>query len=124
MDTTITYDEVANLVGVNIPMTKKECPNFESICLLHHHFERALQCLPCPQSTLHGWNGLVMARELYTLLTLMPFHMPNNLGPNAVYIRALNPANPNAQPDPACSQEYSKQQLTRLLHVANTTSYQ
>jgi hypothetical protein len=24
-------------------------------------FERALQRLPCPQSTLHGWKGLVMA---------------------------------------------------------------
>jgi hypothetical protein len=53
METTITYNEVANLVGVNIPTTKNESPNFESIHLLHHHFERVLQRLLCPQNTLH-----------------------------------------------------------------------
>jgi hypothetical protein len=101
MEVTIAYDEVTNLVGVNIPMTKKEHPNFESICLLRHHFKRELQRLPCPQSTLLGWKGLVMAQELYALPNLMPFRTTNNPGPNAIYIRALDPEKLNAQPDPA-----------------------
>jgi hypothetical protein len=96
-------------------MTKKECPNFESIRLLRCHFEHALQCLPCPQSTLHGWKGLVMAQELYALLTSMPFRMPNDPGPNAVYVRALDPENPNAQPDPAL--------LTRTEQATIDTSF-
>ncbi len=101
MDVTITYNEVVNLVGVNIPTTNNECPNFKSICLLHRHFERALQFLPCPQSTLHGWKGLVMTRELYALLTPMPFHTPNDPGPNAIYVQGIDLANPTALPDPA-----------------------
>jgi hypothetical protein len=40
-----------------------------------------------------------MARELYALLTPMPFRTHNNPGPSAIYVRALNPANP--VPDPA-----------------------
>jgi hypothetical protein len=44
MDTTITYDEVATLIGFNIPLLGP-CPTFEKIGALCHHFERALQCL-------------------------------------------------------------------------------
>jgi hypothetical protein len=99
MDATITYDEVVNLVGVNIRTTNRDRPNFESIRLLHCHFERALQCLPCPQSTLHGWKGLVMTRELYAFLTSTPFRTPNNPGPSNIYVLALDPA--NLVPNPA-----------------------
>ncbi len=55
------------------------CPNFENIRVLCRHFEQALQRLPCPQpqSTLHGWKGIVMAWKLYALLTPNPFHLPN-----------------------------------------------
>jgi hypothetical protein len=53
MDATISYDEVAALVGVNIP-TLEPRPNFECIRTLRWHFERALQRLPCPQSIQHG----------------------------------------------------------------------
>jgi hypothetical protein len=56
MDATISYDEVAALVGINIP-TLEPHPNFERIRTLHWHFERALQCLPCPQSVQHGWKA-------------------------------------------------------------------
>jgi hypothetical protein len=69
MDATISYDEVAALVGINIP-TLEPRPNFERIRTLRRHFERALQRLPCPQSIQHGWKGMVMARELYALLTI------------------------------------------------------
>jgi hypothetical protein len=85
MDMTITYDEVATLIGVNILLLNL-CPNFKQIQVLCRHFEQALQCLPCPQSTCHGWKGMVMARELYALLTLNVFCLPNNPGNAAVYV--------------------------------------
>ena len=87
MDATITYDEVATLVGVNIPMLEPH-PNFERIRTLRRHLERALQCVPCPQSVQHGWKGMVMARELYSLLTNIPFRLPTNPGAAAVYVCA------------------------------------
>jgi hypothetical protein len=85
MDATITYDEVAALVRINIP-TLEPHPNFERIWTLRWNFERALQCLPCPQSIQHGWKGMVIARELYALLTTIPFRLPTNLGAAAVYV--------------------------------------
>ena len=86
MDATITYDEVAALVGVNIS-TLELHPNFEQIWTLRWHFERALQCLPCSQSVQHRWKGMVMACELYALLTNQPFCLPTNPGATAVYVR-------------------------------------
>jgi hypothetical protein len=93
MDATITYDDVANLIGVNIPSQNPRL-DFDSIWLLRRHFKHALQCLPCLQSTLHGWKVMVMNRALYALLTPTPFHTPSNPGPITVYKRALNPNNP------------------------------
>jgi hypothetical protein len=72
MDATIMCDEVTTLVGVNVPSLNPR-PNYGQFKVLRRHFEQALQCLPCPQSTLHGWKGMVMARELYAFLTPMPF---------------------------------------------------
>ncbi len=95
MDATITYDEVTTLVGVNIPLLNPRT-NFEQIQVLRCHFERALQHLPCPQSTLHGWKGMVMARELNALITPNAICLPNNPGNAAVYVRptvAGQPAN-------------------------------
>jgi hypothetical protein len=68
MDTAITYDEVATLIRVNILLLEPR-PTFKKIRALCHHFEQALQHLPCPQSTLHGWKDLIILRELYALLT-------------------------------------------------------
>ncbi len=93
MDATITYDEVAALVGVNIP-TLEPCPNFERIRMLRRHFERALQCLPCPQSVQHGWKGMVMAHKLYALLTTQPFCLPTNPGATVIYVRNQLPGQP------------------------------
>jgi hypothetical protein len=62
MDATITYDEVAALIGVKI-LTLEPRLNFEIIWMLRWHFERALQRLPCPQSVRHRWKGMVMARK-------------------------------------------------------------
>jgi hypothetical protein len=69
-------------------------PNFERICTLHRHFERALQCLPCPQSVQHGWKGMVMAHELYALITIQPFCLPTNPGATATYICSQTPGQP------------------------------
>ena len=63
MDATITYDEVATLVGVNIPMLEPR-PNFERIRMLRRHLERALQHLPCPQSVGPGWQRLRRGRSM------------------------------------------------------------
>ncbi len=91
-DTTITYDEVAALLGTILSL--KPCPNFDQMRVLRRHIEQALQCLPCPQSTLHGWKGMVMAQELYALLTPTPLRLPTNPGPNTVYMQAIvNPGN-------------------------------
>ena len=88
MDATITYDEVSALVEVNISMLEPH-PNFERICMLRRHLERALQCLPCPISIQHGWKGTVMARELYSLLTNIPFCLPTIPGAAGIYVRAV-----------------------------------
>jgi hypothetical protein len=93
MDATITYDEVAALVGINIP-TLEPHPNFERIWTLRRHFERALQHLPCPQSVQHGWKGRVMACKLYALLTTIPFCLPTNPGAAAVYVQSQVPGQP------------------------------
>jgi hypothetical protein len=42
-----------------------------------------------------------MARELYTLLTLTPFHRPTDPGANTVYVHPINPNNPWVVSDPA-----------------------
>jgi hypothetical protein len=93
MEATISYDEVATLVGVNIP-TLEPRPNFERIRTLRRHFERALQRLPCPQSIQHSWKGMVMARKLYALLTIQPFRLPTNPGVTSTYIRSQTPGQP------------------------------
>jgi hypothetical protein len=114
---TIIFNEVTLLLRC-IP-TLKPCPNFERIRVLHQHFERALQCLPCPQSTLHRWKGLMMARELYALLTITLFRRPTDPGANAVYvhpINPINPINPGVVPDPAVP-------LTRTEQVMINTTF-
>jgi len=90
MDLTITFDEVTMLVGANLPLLEPR-PTFEQIRTLCRHFERPLQRLPCPQSTLHGWKGLVMVRELYMLLTGQhnSFRVPVDPGVVAIYTRPV-----------------------------------
>ena len=93
MDATITYDEVAALVGVNIPTLEPRL-TFEQIQTLRRHFKCTVQCLPCPQSIHHGWKGMVMARKLYALLTTQPFCLPTNPGATAIYVRNQLPGQP------------------------------
>jgi hypothetical protein len=116
MGATITYDEVAALVRINIP-TLEPCPNFERIRMLHRHFERALQCLPCPQSVQHGWKGMVMARKLYALFTTIPFRLPTNPGAAAVYVQSQVPGQPvNNAPLTRTEQSSINSLFNRLKH--------
>ncbi len=87
MVATITYDEVAALVGINIP-TLEPHPNFKCIRTLCQDFEQPSNVYPCPQSVQHGWRGMVMARKLYALLTTIPFCLPTNPGAAAVYVQS------------------------------------
>ncbi len=68
------------------PPTIAPCPNFTNMRnLVRHHFQCALQCLSCPQSNIHGWAGLIMARPMYALLTTTQFSVPMDPGHVAIY---------------------------------------
>ena len=88
MDATITYDEVYALIGANVPSLEPR-PNFDRIWKLRRHFNNALQRLPCPQSVQHGWKGMVMAQNMYALLTTTPYRIPTTPGDTPTYIRAI-----------------------------------
>ncbi len=83
MDNTISYEEAAVLV--TNPPSLAPYPNFMNVRNLRRHIQCALQRLSCPQSNILGWAGLIMARSMYSLLTLSPFRLPTDLGPMAVY---------------------------------------
>ncbi len=100
MDTIISIDEVTILLA-SLPSLANVPPDFKNIWVLLWHFEQALECLPCPQSTLHGWKGMVMAQELYAFITPNLFRLPNDPRSNAVYVRPINLNNPGVVPDPA-----------------------
>ncbi len=87
MDATIAYNEVASLVRVSIPLLDPR-PHFDHNRVLRCHFEYTLQHLPCLQSTLNRWKGMVMAQELCGLLTLAAFCLPNDPSDAAFYIGA------------------------------------
>jgi hypothetical protein len=116
MDATIIYDEDVALARINI-LTLNPRPNFEQIRVLCHHFEHALQCLPCPQTTLYRWKGMAMAQELYALLTPMPFCLPNDPGNAAIYIRPVVAGQPiNTTPLMRMEQATTNMQFARAKH--------
>ena len=88
MDAAITSDEVYALVGTNTPSLEPR-PNFERIRKLCRHFKNVLQRLPCPQSVQHGRKGMVMAQNMYALLTATPFRIPTTPGDTPTYLRAI-----------------------------------
>jgi hypothetical protein len=83
MDSMITYDEVVALV-VNLPSIVPGT-NLTHLRILRRHIQGILQCLSCPQSSILGWAGLIMARPMYALLTASPFRLPTDPGPLAIY---------------------------------------
>ena len=89
MDTLISYDEVAEALAS--PPSLAPRPNFANLRELRRHMQRALQRLSCPQSNILGWSGFVMARPMYALLSLAPFILPLDPGPQAVYYPPQQP---------------------------------
>jgi hypothetical protein len=83
MDTIITYDEVAALVA-NLPTIALH-PNFMNLRNLRRHIQCPFQRLSCPQSNILGWAGLIIARPMYNLLTMLPFQLPIDPGPLSIY---------------------------------------
>ena len=89
MDILISYEEVAEALAS--PPSLAPCPNFTNLRELRHHMQRALQRLSCPQSNILGWSGFVMAHPMYALLSLAPFIIPIDPGPQAVYYPIQQP---------------------------------
>jgi hypothetical protein len=66
MDHLITYKEAAGFL--KNPPTLASRLDFAEIQALHKHIVMALKQLVCPQSTIHGWSGLVMDPVMYALI--------------------------------------------------------
>jgi hypothetical protein len=73
MNSIITYDTVISLLAN--PSNLEPRPNFFNLQALHTHFARALKWILCPQSSINGWSGAVMSREMYVLIDPQPFHL-------------------------------------------------
>jgi hypothetical protein len=83
MDSIIDYDMVKTLMAN--PPSLDPCPNFFNLRALQTHFTWALKHLPCPQLTVNGWLGAVMAKEMYALVDGTPFkagNKPTTVVPN------------------------------------------
>jgi hypothetical protein len=83
MDQIITFDETAGLLK-NLP-TLAPRPDFAKIRALCKHINTVLMQLVCPQSQIHGWAGLAMELNMYTLLEAVPFAIPINPGDTPIY---------------------------------------
>jgi hypothetical protein len=80
MDHLITYKKAA-LFLKNPPLLAPR-PDFAGIHALRKHIGTGLKLLVCPQSTIHGWAGLVMDPVMYALLEL-----------TAPFVGIINPGN-------------------------------
>jgi hypothetical protein len=72
MNTTISYDTIVGLLA-NLPSLDPH-PNFFNLRALRTHFARALKKVPCPQSSVNGWAGAVIAPAMYALIDNLVFH--------------------------------------------------
>ena len=71
MDTVILYNTIKDLVAN--PPSLGNRPNFFNLRALCNHFARALKRIPCPQSTVNGWAGMVLSPAMYALIDPTPF---------------------------------------------------
>ena len=83
MDTVINYNKAASFQK-NLP-SLEPCPNFTNIWALCKHVIKALSRLFSPQSTIHGWSGLVMDSATYLLSEGTPFIVWVDPGAMAIY---------------------------------------
>ncbi len=83
MDYVSSYEEVAALIA-NLPSLAPR-PSFTNLRNLRRHIQRTLMRVSFPQSNILGWDGLIMSRAMYGLLTTTPFRLPTDPGPLAIY---------------------------------------
>jgi hypothetical protein len=76
MDTLITFTKVKGFL--KNPPSFALRPDFTRLRVLRHHMINALKQLSCPQSTIHGWAGLVMHPTMYALIQLVAFQVPGD----------------------------------------------
>ncbi len=89
-DQIITFESVVEFL--KNPPTLLPCPDFTKLRALQKHMARALKQLVCPQSTIHGWSGLVLLPMVYALLKPTSFLAPVYPGNVAVYPQFVLPA--------------------------------
>jgi hypothetical protein len=89
MDCLITFDEAAEFL--QNPPSLSPRPDFSKLRALRKHMVKVLKQLVCPQSTIHGWSGMVLSPMVYALLEPTPFVIPRNPGPVAVYTQFATP---------------------------------
>jgi hypothetical protein len=71
MDSIIDYDTVKTLVANPTSIDPRR--NFFNLRTLQTHFACTLKHLPCHQSTVNGWSGAVVSKEMYALVDGTPF---------------------------------------------------
>ena len=84
MDSVITLDEVNTLLADAPDIPGR--PNFENLRTFRRHVIDRLKTLPCPQSQMMGWAGIIMSPVLYALIENTPFTAPADPGKVAHYI--------------------------------------
>jgi hypothetical protein len=78
MDTLITFPEVKEFL--KNPHSLAPCPDFTRLETLRWHMNEAQKQLSCPQSTIHGWVGLVIYPTMYAFTKMIPFSLPHDPG--------------------------------------------
>ncbi len=68
------------MLVANLPSLGNQ-PNFFNLCTLRNHFTCALKRIPCPQSTINGWSGVVLTPNMYALISAKPFTIEMELKP-------------------------------------------
>ncbi len=89
MDHLIKYKDVMEFLKK--PPTISPRPDFAKLRAMQKHMVKAIKQLVCPQSTIHGWLGLVLLPMVYALLEPTPFVAPADPGAVVVYAQFVLP---------------------------------
>ena len=83
MDVIITMEETAGFLA-NPPSVLPR-PNFYKLQAIRKHIVDALQQLQHPTHPVHGWVGMATPASIYVLIDQIPFILPQDPGPIAMY---------------------------------------
>ena len=86
MDIVISIDDAAGFL-INPPNMASR-PNFFKVRALRIHIAKGLRQINHPTRPAHGWSGMATEPALYALVDSVPFVMPADPGPIAVYLTA------------------------------------